>query len=530
MKKILNKILISIFCLTLVLGNFLFTKPTFAAIELVRSQDFGTVYYIDNSGVRHAFPNQTTYQSWYGDDFSKTVTVSNEFLQNYPLGKNITIRPGTFLVKIPSIPKVYAVEQGGVLRELANESIAQAIYGKNWAKRVVDVTEVFFENYLIGEPIIHDYTLPDSILYQDSKSGKYYYKNDRALRLFESQQAVLANHFKLSDALVGSRSYFIRSRPITGLDKNIFNPIAKPIVDSRDCENKKLKAAMIFAVDDSYNMEQLGRLQEIQDATADYYAWATNSLSEIDVSYPVSIMFDDGYFFQKRNDGTTEIKNELMNSFYDNNPDVFDFIFVWTNFKIPTENTNEIAYFTAVTNKQEGINRPLLDRSEVYGSTGKLKGIIMMGNISKYHPETQYGLNQALNIVVHEILHNWAAYIEFIDEEGNKSKALLRNDDYQHWSNYASFISPVGGEGWTDNGDGTFTSGLSKMADTNLRQYSNLDLYLMGLIPPQLLSEPINYVVSNDKYTYSNTILAQIKSVTIDQIIKANGKVKCSID
>src|SRR3989338_10258874 len=124
---------------SLVLASFVPAVPAMAAIELVKSDTFGTVYYLDGAGVRHPFPNEANYRSWYHDDFSKIVMVSNDFLARYPLGKNITVRPGTFLVKIRTAPAVYAVEQGGVLRRIDDEDIAAAIYGANWAGRGVDI-------------------------------------------------------------------------------------------------------------------------------------------------------------------------------------------------------------------------------------------------------------------------------------------------------------------------------------------------------------------------------------------------------
>ena len=48
-----------------------------------------------------------------------------------------------------------------------------------------------------------------------------------------------------------------------------------------------------------------------------------------------------------------------------------------------------------------------------------------MGNINKYDTSTSRGLNEALNIVLHEILHQWSAYIEFIDESGAPHHTLL---------------------------------------------------------------------------------------------------------
>jgi len=129
-------------------------------------------------------------------------------------------------------------------------------------------------------------------------------------------------------------------------------------------------------------------------------------------------------------------------------------------------------------------------------------------------------------MIMHEILHSWAAYISFKDDKGQNSDALLRTKDLQHWSYYAGFISPLGGSGWIDNLDGTFTNGLTELADTNLRQYSDLDLYLMGLIPAQVM-KPIMYLEPEISNEMANRISAKAIYVTIDQIIKASEKVGC---
>lgn len=530
MIKVFNTIILIVFALTLGLGNFLLMNQAQAAgLELVKSVDFGTVYYIDSQGVRHPFPNQLTYESWYGKDFSRIVTVSNDILSNYPLGKNITIRPGTSLVKVRTAPQVYAVEQGGVLRELQSEGIAEGIYGEDWAKRVVDVPDVFFGDYVIGQMIVHDYTIPDSILYFDKDSKDYFYRNNGILRKFLSAETIKANFLNPSYALPANRSYFVRERPITGFDKNIFNPTAKPLTDKRDCANTNLRAGIIVVGDSAILTSEIDKLQLIKKEIPQKFSWATNGLSSIDVSYPTAIMLDDGYLITKRNDGTAEIRNELINTFYDNHPDEFDFLVVWSNFNTPAEvKTNEIAHFIPVTNKLEGVGKGNLNRSEIYGSTGKLKGIIMMGNINKYDTSTLSGMNAVLNTVNHEILHHWSAYVDFIDETGELNSSLLRPDDKQHWSIYAGFVSPLGGSGWVDNGNGTYTSKLSTLPEPNLRQYSSVDLYLMGLIPKQLMG-PITYLEPKNQNEIGNTISATLKTIDINQIIKAEGDVKCSI-
>ncbi len=516
---------ILIFSLSL-FGDFYYSPSAQASIELVKSSEYDTIYYVDSYGARHPFPNKITYQSWYGNDFSKVITISAKLMENYPLGKNITIRPGKYLAKVRTSPKVYALEQGGVLREIQNEIVAELLYGKGWNQKIVDIPEVFFGDYEIGKPIKDERDIPNGILYKIIGGDKYYYKNNSIIREFFSLADLKANNFEVKDAIEAENDYHRRERPIIGLDKNVFNPVASVIKDRRDCENKNLKAAVIFLADKEYNAGEVEKVEKIKKQISDRFSWATSGFSKMNVDYPTVIMSNDGYFLEKKADGTTDVKNEAINAFYDANLDVFDFIIIWTNFKIPSENTSEIASFVQTSNKWTGINRFNFDWSYMFGGTGKLKGIVIMGNVNKYNIETEKGMNETLNYVMHEILHNSAAYTNFIDSKGKISNKLLRSDDYKHWSYYAGFISPLGGSGWIDNFDGTFTNGLSKLADSGLRQYSNLDLYLMGLIPKQFV-DPIMIVEPDIPGAVGNRIFGKKTYVTIDQIIAANGNVMC---
>lgn len=110
------------------------------------------VYAVDGNGMRHAFPNETVFLSWY-KSFDDVRIVSAEEMASYALGKNVTMRPGTHLVKITANPNVYAVEPEGTLRWIANEEVATDLYGTNWATRVRDVPDVFWGNYQLGEPV-----------------------------------------------------------------------------------------------------------------------------------------------------------------------------------------------------------------------------------------------------------------------------------------------------------------------------------------------------------------------------------------
>jgi hypothetical protein len=112
-----------------------------------------TVYYLASDGKRYVFPNQKTYLTWYAD-FTGVLTVDYADLITFPLGGNVTYRPGVRLVKITTDPKVYAVDHGGRLRWVKTEAVAKALYGTDWNKKVDDVPDAFFTNYLIGADIV----------------------------------------------------------------------------------------------------------------------------------------------------------------------------------------------------------------------------------------------------------------------------------------------------------------------------------------------------------------------------------------
>lgn len=111
------------------------------------------VYYYAADGKRYVFPNEKTYFSWY-NDFSSVVTITDAELAAIMIGGNVTIRPGTSLVKITTDPKVYAISSNcGMLHWIQSETLAQQLYGANWAQRVVDVPDAFFVDYEVGSPI-----------------------------------------------------------------------------------------------------------------------------------------------------------------------------------------------------------------------------------------------------------------------------------------------------------------------------------------------------------------------------------------
>jgi hypothetical protein len=131
--------------------------PRGLLVRLVDDGDASTtvdsaVYVVGADGKRHAFPSELVYKTWF-QDYDDVAFIDPENLAKYELGGNVTVRPGTWLVKITTDPKVYAVEPGGILRWVTTEEIAVSLWGSNWNEQVVDVPDTFWGNYTVGEPI-----------------------------------------------------------------------------------------------------------------------------------------------------------------------------------------------------------------------------------------------------------------------------------------------------------------------------------------------------------------------------------------
>jgi hypothetical protein len=112
-----------------------------------------TVYYCGADSKRYVFPTDKVYYSWFAS-FTGVTVVTAEQMAALPIGGNVTYRPGVKMVKIQSDPHVYAVEKGGVLRWIQSGETAAALYGSAWNYKVDDVSDAFFINYKMGDPVL----------------------------------------------------------------------------------------------------------------------------------------------------------------------------------------------------------------------------------------------------------------------------------------------------------------------------------------------------------------------------------------
>ncbi len=127
-------------------------KISYTEGKWVKTSDSKTVYFVDNNNVRHAYPNQNIWKSYFGNDFSFVITITKEELASYPLDRNVPYKSGA-MFKISSIPKVYRVGEDRLIQWLKTEDAAKRLYGNNWNKLIQDLPDGFFGDYVMGEDI-----------------------------------------------------------------------------------------------------------------------------------------------------------------------------------------------------------------------------------------------------------------------------------------------------------------------------------------------------------------------------------------
>ncbi len=207
----------------------------------------------------------------------------------------------------------------------------------------------------------------------------------------------------------------------------------------------------------------------------------------------IAIIEHDGTTYDDGVDGFP-VRAAVAKRFYQTHGDNYDFLVVFTNFEFQTaaEGNGAIAVHNPVRNAVHGIGNQVYDNGSYFGSPGRLLAYIDMAAVSRYttNPLTFHshvplsltpgdlGFRDAMNVLAHEIGHEWLAYPHFKAPDGTTSSDLIGFQG-AHWSRlFDSDGSIMEGADWTPNGDGTYTAGLVR------DHYSALDLYLMGLLDP----------------------------------------------
>lgn len=512
-----------------ILALSFFSVPFFvsAATSVIKSPISDTVYFVDEQSVRHPFPNRIIYESWYGPDFSQVETVPLSEIAKLPLGKSIVARSGKYLLKVPTSPEVYAVEPGGVLRHIKDGEMMLNYYGEDWQDRLRDLPEVFFDHYTVGDPLLD---VPDGTVYKVASQPTWYWKNGGIVEPFESVEAMYANGYELSDAIVYDKGYFGKRKPITGFSSRVFNPVLAANMSTSMCTTDSLHAAVIFLTKDSdISAKELQVLSTTVNQAAEAFGTATDGLSTLTIEPEFFVMQDhNNYMLGSTIEGRPFVDLEQVAlNFYETAKDDYDFLIVYNDY-IDALDAKEKAVYQLVRNDYFGTNRLRLNRSKFAGSNGRLKGFVNMHKIDQYSASTPEGVTSLLDLINHEIAHHWSGSVSYLNERDERSYTLL-DSGRVHWSKWLTSVSPLGGWGWVrTEGTNEYTSGLVNRSSTALKKFTDLDLYLMGLIPQRYI-EPITYLVPDNPDSVSDTATGVTKEVTIEQIINSHGAWRCDI-
>lgn len=170
--------------------------------DLITAPNLGTIYYLNKNMERLVFPDEQTYNSWY-DNFDEVKNIPQDLLESYPLsGRNATIRPGTYLVTIPSSNQVWMIGSPNILYWLADgEQQVIDLFGSDWMGRLTDLPEYYFTNYTQGPDFKDNMSYPAGLLFYSQSDGQYYITGPGGQRII-TEKGLHDNHYQTGFAII----------------------------------------------------------------------------------------------------------------------------------------------------------------------------------------------------------------------------------------------------------------------------------------------------------------------------------------
>ncbi len=217
----------------------------------------------------------------------------------------------------------------------------------------------------------------------------------------------------------------------------------------------------------------------------------------------------------------TEARQAVTQELYQNLPDQYDFIVIFTDF--PVDSGNADAFAISYQNDVQGIGLPVFNNSSLMSSE-KLQATIDMTEITDW--ELNSGKSQfdtTLDTLIHEMMHRWGVAVRFQDNNNQPSDLLLGRDNI-HWNYFmSSNASVMYGALWEEVNPGQFETKATR------KSLSPLDLYLMGFLAPAAV--PDFFLVENglpgDREDIPPPVGTQVSGnrldISIDDIVAVEG-------
>ena len=231
--------------------------------------------------------------------------------------------------------------------------------------------------------------------------------------------------------------------------------------------------------------------------------------------------------------GFLNVVKSIVNDVYVRFNDDFDFIYVIMGDDGSKNNLGFFGINLTVSNNIQGIGRTNYAYNNEWGSAGKLQSVV-------YNP------NGNIMLLFHEMAHQWANFIvptyDFPNTYASPHWGIthLVNSvnssilgGYPYVRKVGTFNGKTkyqGANSLTTDADGSFTSGHAYVVGAQNGEYSDIDLYLMGLKSAQELREndfrmdvysDISYDANDVSKGYFYA--GKVTSYTIDDIIRNHG-------
>jgi large repetitive protein len=202
---------------------------------------------------------------------------------------------------------------------------------------------------------------------------------------------------------------------------------------------------------------------EIPDAIPgdDGTLYAQLELDDVVVMRPLGTTFASGLTYGPMQAAVRKVMQDRTGE--------YDFItFVHTD-QLPTQFPGAAAFHLSYNN------------ADLYGTGNShrvnadvpIRAILWMNHLDYWD---ERGDEQTKSVFAQEVGHYWLAFAQFQQGLALSNELLGRGDS--HWSTFMDTPnSPMEGNPWLDNGDGTFTSDINASV-----AFAPIDLYLMGLV------------------------------------------------
>jgi len=203
---------------------------------------------------------------------------------------------------------------------------------------------------------------------------------------------------------------------------------------------------------------------------------------------------------------------EAYRKLYSILPDAFDIALVMPGMQIwrPDNLRENVPYCMLVSNAVQHIGMEIKNDTTKFGSAGRLKSAI-------------YYSFGSLGVFDHEIAHTWGAAI-------GQSLGLIAEEwrvNQGHWDPMSDICGQLGNYYFDPSGSVGSFSYLGEetwelISNRTVIPYSPLELYIMGLIPPEEVPD-IHILHSPDTNDIKHITAASYETIIIEDIIAAEG-------